>query len=250
MILSNELHPILKNFEPIALADMEAVTLMNRNDKKYIFHLRNLPHFLNNCVNHYSVFTINNQVYSTHLNDYYDTPRLELYMQHHNGKLNRCKIRKRTYAESNVSFLEIKFKNNKDRTEKNRIPLTSNNLNKTAFDFIENETGIAATNLLPSIAINYTRIALVNKLYPERVTIDMNITANDGLQNHSFDNLVIAEVKQDKHKHSAFIELMDQYRFKENPVSKYCLGINHLMDDVKMNNFKENNNRINKLLQA
>lgn len=234
---------------PITLNEMESVKLMNRFDSKYMFNSQALITILNACLNDYSVVVIENKNYSTYSTQYYDTKSYELYHQHHSGKLNRYKIRKRSYIESNLNFLEIKFKNNKGRTTKNRIKLRSNSINEAA-DFIEKETNIKIDQLIPSVEIGYNRITLVNKNYPERITIDVNLTLTKDSINRSFPNLIIAEVKQDKLAKSKFVELMNDLRIKEGAVSKYCLGVSNLVNEVKKNNFKENNQRINKLMHT
>ena len=249
MIVPEHILNILNHMTPITLNEMESVKLMNRFDSKYMFNSQALITILNACLNDYSVVVIENKNYSTYSTQYYDTKSYELYHQHHSGKLNRYKIRKRSYIESNLNFLEIKFKNNKGRTTKNRIKLRSNSINEAA-DFIEKETNIKIDQLIPSVEIGYNRITLVNKNYPERITIDVNLTLTKDSINRSFPNLIIAEVKQDKLAKSKFVELMNDLRIKEGAVSKYCLGVSNLVNEVKKNNFKENNQRINKLMHT
>lgn len=246
MIVPEHILTVLKQLTPITLSEMESVKLMNRVDSKYMFNSQALIEILNGCINDYSVVLIENKTYSTYSTLYYDTRSYDLYHQHHSGKLNRYKIRKRTYVESNLHYLEIKFKSNKGRTTKNRIKLKTNTINEAAA-FIENETNIKVDQLIPSVEIAYNRITLVNKNYPERITIDVNLTLTKDTVNRSFPNLIIAEVKQDKLAKSKFVELMNELRIKEGAVSKYCLGVSNLVNEVKKNNFKENNQRINKL---
>ena len=119
----SHIYHILNSFEPIALDKMDKVKLMDRIDSKYMFTLQMLPGILEASKTHYYVTSINDQRYSSYESVYYDTDDYSLYHQHHSGKLNRCKIRQRTYTESKLNFLEIKFKNNKGRTTKTRIKL-------------------------------------------------------------------------------------------------------------------------------
>lgn len=249
MIIPSHISELLHKMQPISLNEMESVKLMNRLDSKYMFTLSDLNEILTECINDYKVVTINNSMYSTYITQYYDTKNFDLYHQHHSGKLNRYKIRKRTYLESSLNYLEIKFKNNKGRTTKDRIKLKTNSLDE-AGDFIAKQTSINYTDLYPSVEIIYNRITLVNKAYAERITIDINLTLKKDTISRNFPNLIIAEVKQDKLASSKFVELMKEKRIKEGAVSKYCLGVSNLIDEVKKNNFKENNHRINKLIQT
>lgn len=246
MIIPSHISELLQKMEPISLNQMESVKLMNRIDSKYMFTINDLADILNGCLTDYKIVTIENKNYSTYTTQYYDTKNFDLYHQHHSGKLNRYKIRKRTYVESNLNYLEIKFKNNKGRTTKNRIKLKTNSLTEAA-EFIHNETSFNYTDLIPSVEIIYNRITLVNKVYPERITIDINLTLKKDTVTRTFPNLIIAEVKQDKLANSKFVELMKEKRIKEGAVSKYCLGVSNLINEVKKNNFKENIQRINKL---
>ena len=54
---------------------------------------------------------------------YFDTPDRQMYAEHQRGRKNRQKIRVRRYESSGVSFLEVKRKNNKGRTDKKRMEI-------------------------------------------------------------------------------------------------------------------------------
>lgn len=238
---------ILKHYEPISLEEMDQVKLMDRMDSKFMFNIQSLPFVLNKCKDHYRVVKIEGSLYSSYETLYYDTENYGLYNQHHSGKLNRYKIRMRTYKESNLSFLEIKFKDNKGRTTKDRIRLKTNTIDHDAIEFIERETPLKIKDLKPSVSIYYNRITLVHKGLSERITIDLNLKISKDTNSRTFHNLVIAEVKQNKASDSEFIHLMRELRIKEGALSKYCLGVSNLVDSVKKNNFKENNNKVFKL---
>jgi hypothetical protein len=226
---------------------MDAVKLMDRMDSKYMFTMQTLPQILNDCKEHYRVVEINGQRYSSYETLYYDTEDYRLYNQHHSGKLNRYKVRKRTYVESNLSFLEVKFKDNKGRTTKDRVKLKTNTIDGNAIEFLEKETPLKAKDLKPSVNITYSRITLVHKGLSERITIDVNLTVSKDAHSRKFHNLVIAEVKQNKSSNSEFTHLMREFRIKEGSMSKYCIGVSNLVEEVKKNNFKEKNNKIIKL---
>jgi hypothetical protein len=98
--------------------------------------------------------------------------------------------------------------------------------------------------------VNYSRITLVNKHSPERVTIDINLNFKNGDQDKTIDNLVIAEVKQDKAHISAFIKLMKKYHIRQGSISKYCYGVISLFGSIKHNNFKPNLILLKKILNG
>jgi hypothetical protein len=81
----------------------------------------------------------------------------------------------------------------------------------------------------------------------ERLTIDMDLHYRFGEKTAEFPNIVIAEVKQDRSQKSMFISLMMKNHIQQVSISKYCLGIATLVDQVKKNNFKVRLNYINKI---
>ncbi|MGZ4036671.1 MAG: polyphosphate polymerase domain-containing protein, partial [Bacteroidia bacterium] len=171
---------------------------------------------------------------------YYDTPAFDLYTEHHNGKLNRYKIRHRTYVESDLGFLEVKFKNNKGRTIKERIRKIDVPYiweGESEF-FLHKQLPFEPQTLLPVIWVNYGRHTLVNKNGGERLTIDVDLEFVRGGISKNLNAIVIAEVKQEKRKASPFIDVMKKYHIREGSISKYCMGIALTCDTVKKNNFK------------
>jgi len=112
---------ILYLFSPISLKEMEGVKLMNRIDTKYTFSIDLLPTIMQLIKADYKVLEIDGNRKSSYKTLYYDTKEFSLYTKHHNGQLNRYKIRHRTYQETGDGFLEVKFKTNKGRTIKRRI---------------------------------------------------------------------------------------------------------------------------------
>jgi hypothetical protein len=243
----------LQRFTPITLEEMDSVKLMNRTDTKFIFHISRFCEILNTLLEDYKVLEINGTRMCSYETLYYDTESLDLYMKHHNGRVNRYKVRCRKYVESDLYFLEIKHKNNKSRTIKNRIKLddVAEVFKGKAKKFIEANTDINSALLKPICWVNYSRITLVNKNMQERVTLDLNLTLKAGQSEKIFDSLVIAELKQDKSTNaSAFARVMSENRIRTNSVSKYCLGVTHLFPEVKQNNFKPKLLTLNKILYA
>jgi hypothetical protein len=231
---------ILKGFQPIDLKEMESVKLMNRTDTKFIFNISHLPTVMEEMMQHYRILEVAGKRISRYETLYYDTRKLDLYNRHHQGKLNRYKIRHRTYVESSIGFLEVKFKNNKGRTIKTRIPQ-----NEVPFvwadesaTFLNKMLPFRPETLLPVIWINYNRLTLVSRTSAERLTLDLGLEFRKNELTEKFDRLVIAEVKQEKRKASPFMRVMKKYHIREGSISKYCMGIAFTHNNVKKNNFK------------
>ena len=240
---------ILDTFEPISLEEMKNVKLLNRVDTKYTFHRRRLPEILNSLKDEYRVFEVDHVRASQYETLYFDTVNFDLYKQHHCGRLNRYKIRFRSYKDSNLTFFEIKFKNNKKRTIKERIrrDCIEEVLQGDVRDFLMKNSPINPDDLMARLWVDYTRITLVNKFSQERLTIDLDLTYRFGNKTVSYPKLVIAELKQDKSSKSCFALLMKHMHIHVGGISKYCFGIYSVHEHVKINNFKQKFRIINKI---
>ena len=237
------MHPlstILSQFAPTSLEEMDSVKLMDRTDTKFTFNISQLELILNDVKDDYKVLEVEEKRLSRYKTLYFDTESLDLYLRHHAGQLNRYKIRHRTYVESNIGFLEVKFKNNKGRTIKNRIknldvPENWSGKNQV---FLNNMLPFEPSVLVPTIWVNYSRLTLVNKTSAERLTIDLDLEFVKDGKTVNLSNLVIAEVKQEKRKASPILAVLKKHHIREGSISKYCMGIAMTTDDIKKNNFK------------
>ncbi|PIP53723.1 MAG: transporter [Bacteroidetes bacterium CG23_combo_of_CG06-09_8_20_14_all_32_9] len=242
---------ILNCFEPITLNEMDSVKLLNRVDTKFIYNEDKLIALLTALKENYRVLEINGKRLCRYENLYFDSSDFKLYLQHHNGKLNRYKVRYRRYADSNLNFFEIKFKNNKQRTIKSRVKRKqiSNEIQGKSEKLLTEKTPLQSDMLKPVIWVYYNRITLVNKFLPERVTIDSNIRFKSDFTEKDFPGLIIAEVKQDKLQNSQAVSLMKQHHIQNVSISKYCLGVLSLNSSVKKNNFKPKLVQLKKIMR-
>lgn len=239
--MRNDLSPLLRSFTPIFLEEMDRVKLLDRVDTKFVFNYHQLPGILKNITEFYKVLDVNGIMQNRYETLYFDTLDYKLYMDHHNGRTNRYKIRYRKYTDSNTIFFEVKYKNNKGRTIKSRVK--RKNIHETiegkALELINTATPLHSENLEPKLWVNYSRITLVNKVIPERLTLDIDLNFKNGQQDIGFKNLVIAEVKQEKIRDSPFINVMKTNHLRQGSISKYCFGVTTLIDDIKKNYFKQ-----------
>lgn len=230
----------INKLTPISLEEMNSVKLLDRMDKKYTFPAFMLDNILMELNNHYKILTIEGKKFANYETRYFDTPDFEMYTKHHNRHLNRYKVRFRTYLDSELHFCEVKFKTNKGRTIKKRVLRAANDYSFTseALELLKRKTPYSPDQLQEAIRVYYKRITLVNHNMKERITIDFDLNYFQGGNTKSFDNMIIAEVKQDKSGVSPFIDLMKTLRIKDISISKYCLGVASLASGVKTNNFK------------
>lgn len=240
------------SFENITLSEMDQVKLMNRVDRKYWFHSAYLPELLKMVEKDYYLLHIDGESRLKYTTTYFDTDNDRMFSAHHNGKLNRFKIRKRKYVNSGISFLEIKFKNNKGRTIKKRIPTDSDSqqIINGESEFIETYSPFDTDDLHASLKNRFTRLTLVNKNFKERCTIDLDIEFESAEKKINLDNLVIVEIKSDgKPNNSPLALALRKIRIKSSGFSKYCVGRTVTDSLLKINAFKEKIRTIEKVIK-
>ena len=246
-----EIEAICAKFKPISLKEMDSVNFMDRIENKYSIHKDLLPSILKKISKDYHILQIDNLRIFPYSTLYYDTENNLLYQAHHKGKLIRYKIRYRKYISCNLSFLEIKRKTNGDRTIKNRIRIDDieTSLSEKAKNYIEENTPFQNTSLEAKIYTNFSRITLVSNTFKERATIDLDIHFKFNGNDHSFDNLVIIEVKKNTFSSSSsiLIKTLKHFRVVTDGISKYCIGRALIEKDLKSNNFKQGIKTINKI---
>ncbi len=218
---------------------MEGVKLMDRTDTKFLLSEDELSGLLPQLLGDYRLLEIENQRISRYESLYFDTEGFQLYQQHRRGKLPRCKVRIRHYAESGLRYLELKVKNNKGRTLKERVQQTEeNSISEQGRRMIEKHTSLHCDLLQPSVQVDYSRITLVNRHMPERVTLDLSLAFFGNERHLQIPRLVIAEVKQERSRRSPFVQLLHDRHIRQGSVSKYCWGLISLFDNIPHHHFK------------
>lgn len=235
----------LNSYPSYGLKDLDKAALMDRVDSKFLIPTAILPQVLQRIEHHYAVLEIAEQRIFHYANTYYDTADYRFYHDHHNGKINRYKVRLRTYTDTATSFLEVKFKNNKKRTIKKRIQVTEplESFSSEALTFLEQQ-GLNNGKQLKAVQQgNYQRISLANESDAERLTIDSNLYFSEKPVNNivHLNNYVIAELKQSKlSRNSPFFEVMRDLGLRPTSFSKYCMGLYLCGSSTrKHNNFKK-----------
>jgi len=241
----------LSDFNSISLEDLDKVQLLNRKDTKFVFSQSKLLQLLDRLKPFYRILEIEGKRIFVYDNTYFDTDEFFFYTQHHNECRKRFKVRYRKYCETNEQYFEIKVKDNKNRTIKNRFRSSNRN-----GDFVEEEkrlisekTGLLPQHLIPSLDIQFSRITLADNNFNERLTIDTNLAIKNGIISNIFDQLAVSEIKQKKYDpKSDFIQILRDLRIQEMRFSKYCMGMLHVHKDIRYNRFKPKLLRINKIL--
>ncbi len=240
---------ILCTYDSISLDEMGKVRLMNRIDTKYITTLPVLELLLQMAKEDYVVQSIDNEFSLPYYTLYYDTSDANMYMEHLRGRKRRYKIRIRRYEISNITFLEVKKKNNKGRTKKKRITYNPNE-HQNLREFIEENSPYSESELSKRIENRFSRVTLVNRNLTERLTIDTQLKFHNFVTNNTcaIEDLVIIELKRDGNTHSPILEKLRQLHIHPAKFSKYCMGMALTDAALKRNRFKPRLHNLDKLL--
>jgi len=247
---------ILDRFRGIDLAQMDSIKLMNRTDTKYLTDINTLKDILMHAQScGYLVFDISGKRVQDYKSLYYDSPALQMYLDHHNRKLVRQKLRTRCYGITGQTFLELKTKNNHGRTKKKRIEIESgqyymNELSENQIvEWLNGKISYPIDNMTPTLETVFNRITLINPEMTERSTIDFNLSFNNVANGKSAEmtGLAIIEVMQDGNNPSQLREIMRELRVKPIRISKYCVGIAMTDNSAKSGRFKQKILLINKM---
>lgn len=228
-------------FASSSLTDLEKLCLLNRHDTKYMFNVKKLPVLLEMICEDYSILDIDGCREFSYQNVYFDTDDYKLYTNHHNGKLNRYKVRYRHYVETDDYYFEMKFKSNKRKTFKDRMKKCGfeSKINGGADILLAQKAGIDSDLLSSKIRIEYTRMTFIHKRLPEKLTIDYNLVFSNDEKKISAKGLVIAEVKKDLScSQTEFGKSAKEKGIYPFSISKYCLGALLCCDNIKYNRFK------------
>jgi len=225
----SEIAEILKSFDPVGLDGISSVRYMTRLDTKYLFSAGKLPELLRLVEPHYMALEIEKLREFPYKTVYFDTPDLLFYNQHVTGRLNRTKVRIRTYESNGLTFLEVKRKSNKGRTNKSRLEKEPNDMNhiSQSGEFLEELISRSAGSLKAVISTSFTRITLVCLERSERITIDYNLRWNN-LRGDSLSMpfLAIAEIKSEKSTSlSPFFTRLKELGIRRSGFSKYAVGM-------------------------
>ncbi len=247
---SLDIHQACLDFSPISLDEMDSVKLLDRFDRKFILPLSQLSGILRSAAIHYQILEIGSRRIFEYRTQYYDTAESRMYLNHHNQKLNRYKVRKREYVSSGQVFFEIKFKSNKGRTRKKRIEIDrpGAKLCKVEKSFLKRNSPYIRKNLEPKVQNHFSRITLVSKLSAERVTIDMDMKYQLNGSDVKLPFLSIIEIKMGRSSGISKLErILRDSNIMPFKISKYCIGSVLLNKDLKSNRFKIKLITLNKL---
>ncbi len=239
----------INTFETVSLKQLDSVELQNRIDTKYVLTKDQLLQLLLGIKAEQYALEIGNSRIFSYQTVYFDTQDFQFYKDHHNGFVNRVKVRSREYLESNLCFYEIKRKVYGTRTDKQRkkIPNIYYAVPPDEYALIEYKR-LRNKPIERKMTNYFKRITLTNKKFTERITIDLGIQFDNGTDKIALPNLAVVEVKQGKTDvFSNTVQVLKKLRIHETGFSKYAIGVALLEKNVKHNNFKPILLKLNKI---
>ena len=238
---------------PISLAEMDDVKLLNRIDKKYILPTGRVCEILEALQESYYILSIEDKQLFNYYTLYFDTPNHQFFRDHHNGLLNRVKVRCREYVDSNLTYFEVKRKFNGSRTRKfrERIDEVHKELEEVHFEQVRGHYQKHPFKTLePKLHNYFQRITLVNKGKTERCTLDLGLNFRTPTgETARNEDIAILEIKQGKADiMSPVIQVLRAAGLHPCSISKYAYGMVLTgKDKLKHNNFKKLLHNIRKI---
>jgi hypothetical protein len=219
------------------------LALLARVDQKYVVPLPTLERLLELVRDDIEVLEIDGLRCFRYETTYFDTPDLMTFRAHAQGRRRRYKVRVRSYLDSGESMLEVKLKGGRGETLKRRLPYhhrsgepLSAKAHAFASEIIGGAYGIAVPEVLsPTVTTTTNRLTLVSARATARMTVDMDLecliaAGGVGLR----DDHVVVETKAagGDGRLDRALRLLGA---RPVSLSKYCLGVAVLHDDVSGN---------------
>lgn len=252
---------LFTDFHPISLEDTNnRAQMLTRFDNKYILSRKQLDEFLTLAKTCYSALEIGGTRVFRYESCYYDQNYLSYY-HHHNGNRLRFKVRTRHYINAGIKYFEVKLKDHRGRTKKDRIKVDWFMMDRIdgpclsmLEEFYKSTYGREFDfDLKPALIVSNQRVTLVSQVSAERMTIDFSVgfkkPGGEGEQVRVGEDFIIVETKSGNGKGIAD-QFMRELGFRTaSKCSKYCLGVNLVGAVSKNNNFRVTLARIKSSLE-
>ena len=170
--------------EPIGLEELvERAALLTRVDRKYVLTLAAAEDLVAELARSARVLEIGGRRSAGYESLYLDTPALTSYHLAARARRHRVKVRRRTYLDGGGSYLEVKTRDPRGRTVKERIPCGSTGPLLSAEDvrFVEDRLARSGAARVPgsllraALRTRYERTTLFLPAGGSRLTVDTGL---------------------------------------------------------------------------
>lgn len=215
------------DFAPATKDLLASRQLLRRIDSKYIVPLSSVMELLGSVARDYAALHTRAGMWAIYRSLYFDTSDLRCFHDHRRGRRIRHKVRIRHYPDRELSFLEVKTKQNDAFTGKQRLelPYGQESLFERERSFLCEVVGCDLA-WVPSARVDYRRLSLIAFAAEERVTIDhaLEIAMPNG-PSRALGAFTVVEIKQAKRFASPMVQRLVEHGFRERSLSKYVAAI-------------------------
>lgn len=231
-------------FDDLATIGLEELnskaSLQIRHDRKYLIPVALLSGFIKQATGILSLLEIDGTRSFRYESVYFDTSDLHTYFAAAQRKPLRWKVRTRTYLDSDRCSLEVKTRDRRGKTNKDRFEYFSEyseKLTEEGSDFVQEILGsrLGTKFLSPTLRTSYSRSTLLIAASNSRVTIDSNLQWNLVNGNSiSLPDYVLIETKTIGGP-TSIDRLLWANHTRPTKISKYCTGLAALKPELAAN---------------
>lgn len=236
---TDELHRVADELPPVSLAEVNAAAaLQTRVDRKYLVTAAQLRWLGKALRDRFRCLEINGSRVLGYDSEYFDSPSLQFFRAHRQGRRRRVKVRVRTYLDSGARFVEVKTKSGRGATIKTRIPYDGGtdrlDAEAAAFvrDLVVRECG-TCPRLDPVLNSRYRRSTFVDVTGGSRLTCDVDLRWTAGDVCAAGPDKILLESKTAGH--GRVDELLSERGIRPIGMSKYALGTALVHPDLSAN---------------
>lgn len=230
---------------PVPLAELdETASLQVRRDRKYLVPAGTAAELVARLDGSARVLEIDGRRSFNYESVYYDTPGLTSYLSSARRRPHRFKVRTRTYLDSGLSLLEVKTRDGRGRTVKERLDHEAaggTRLGPEEARFLAGHplVGGEAPGLRPVLVNRYLRSTLLLAGNDGRLTIDRGLEAatSDGL-GVELCGTVIVETKS-AGAAGAADRILWELGVRPTRVSKFCTALAAMRPDLPANRWTQ-----------
>ncbi|MGC5031308.1 polyphosphate polymerase domain-containing protein [Micromonospora sp. DT229] len=230
----------LADLAPVGLTELvDQAALQTRVDRKYLVPLEEVSQLLAQLSACARVLEIDAARVFRYESVYFDTPRLASYHCAAYRRRRRFKVRTRSYLDSAQCWLEVKISGARGSITKHRLPYRPQDRATVhpgrAFvqEALEREDicPLADSPLDPVLVTTYQRVTLLLPATASRVTVDTELTWQDGDRTLRLPDLAVVETKTTRAA-SAADRLLWQRGTRPVRISKYATGLAALRPEL------------------
>jgi VTC domain len=242
--VTGDLEAALRRLPPIDLAGLSTIApLLARRDRKYVLSTADAVEFSRYLPPTTRLLTIDGHRSFRYESVYFDTPDFDAYLASARRRPRRFKVRTRTYVDSGTCLLEIKRRDARGRTVKDRIERRAGRNDRLddadrSFLAAQPATERVWGLLEPVLSTTYARSTLL-LVDGVRVTMDVGVLATDmaGRQVR-LDDMVVIETKSHRAPSSAD-RMLWSMGHRPVRVSKFCTSLAVLRPDLPSNRWTQ-----------